>query len=696
MGRVLRRVLAGPVVLAMAFGGLVLVAAPAGASSVTKAAVCYGYAGTTSENGPGCLLGFGGSTTGVAGATEGIGVAFTTTAAITGAGYIAIDGRSTATGIRFSTSGYQINITTLRYTAGENRTVVTRTAGCTSAGAASVSGTGSFVTVPVPVPVPGFCTIPANADIEVLVSSVVNPPTAGTKHLQTYTSRDTTPVQTNALTIRSVPSAPANLTATAGSQHVALQWTASTTTGGTAITGYDVYEGTTPGGELATPVNASPLPATATSFTVGTLTNGTTYYFTVKAKNAIGTSAASDEVSATPATAPAPPTLTDAVGGNTHVALTWAPPTTDGGSTVTGYDVYEGTAPTSESATPANATPIPGTATGYTLTGLTNGTPYYFTVTASNDAGTSVASNELSAAPITTPPDPPTGLTASRGDQQTTLSWTAPATDGGTPITTYEVFVGTTSGTESTTPVTTVPGTATTATVTGLSNGTTYYFTVKAVSTLGTSAASGEASATPATLPGPPRTVSATGDNRSATLHWSSPATDGGTAVTEYEIFQGTTPGAEGSTPVATVPGPATGYSVTTLTNGTTYYFTVIAVNDVGPSTPSTEVTATPAGTASSPPAHLQARSGTGRVQLSWQPPATTGGYPITYDVYQGTTPGGESPAPVQAAVVGMSAVVTTLTNGTTYYFTVTAVNSVGTSEPSNEASATPAATGTT
>jgi hypothetical protein len=92
-------------------------------------------------------------------------------------------------------------------------------------------------------------------------------------------------------------------------------------------------------------------------------------------------------------------------------------------------------------------------------------------------------------------PGPPTGLTATAGDAQLSLSWTAPASDGGAAIIGYDVYLGTTSHGESATPAKTVGGTS--ATVTGLTNGTTYYVTVAAVNDADLhSAASAEASAT--------------------------------------------------------------------------------------------------------------------------------------------------------------------------------------------------------
>jgi len=96
------------------------------------------------------------------------------------------------------------------------------------------------------------------------------------------------------------------------------------------------------------------------------------------------------------------------------VALSWTAPSPDGGSAITGYDVYECTTSGGESQTPVNTSPITGTS--YTVTGLTNGTTYYFTVVAIGAVGNSPAANEASATPAPTVPSAPTGLTAAPGN----------------------------------------------------------------------------------------------------------------------------------------------------------------------------------------------------------------------------------------------------------------------------------------
>ena len=130
-----------------------------------------------------------------------------------------------------------------------------------------------------------------------------------------------------------------------------------------------------------------------------------------------------------------------------------------------------------------------------TVTGLTDGSPYTFTVTATNGVGTgpaSVAFDSGDPDAAATVPGAPTGVNATPGDGQATVSWTAPTSNGGSAITGYTVtsspggFTATTAG-------------ATSAAVIGLTDGTSYTFTVTATNTVGTGPASAPStSVTPA------------------------------------------------------------------------------------------------------------------------------------------------------------------------------------------------------
>jgi predicted phage tail protein len=295
----------------------------------------------------------------------------------------------------------------------------------------------------------------------------------------------------------------------------------------------------------------------------------------VTAVNKAGESKPSVEAKAVPATVPGAPAGLTATPGDGQVTLSWTAPASDGGSPVTGYNVYKGTKSGGETG-PANGTLV--TATGYKVTGLVNGTTYYFRVTAVNRVGEGPASAEASAIPVTMP-GAPGGLTVSPGDARVTLSWTAPASDGGSPVTGYNVYYATSADF---TGAARIPrGTDTAVTLTGLVNGTTYYFRVTAVNRVGEGPASAEAKAVPATVPGAPVGLTATPGKSKVTLAWAAPAS-GGSPITGYIIYKGTTPGGETGPAVNASLVTATGYKVTGLVNGTTYYFEVFAVNAVG------------------------------------------------------------------------------------------------------------------
>ena len=263
------------------------------------------------------------------------------------------------------------------------------------------------------------------------------------------------------------PSPPLNVAAVAGTASATVTWSAPTTTGLSAITGY-----------TATAFGGGGVPCATTSALtciVTGLTPGTAYRFTVTATNTIGTGpASSPSNSVIPPTAPNPPTGVTAVGGNTLAVVTWVAPLFNGGLPITGYTV-----------TPSGSG-VPCTTTGTlacTVTGLTNGTPYTFTVTATNTSGTGVPSGPSnSVTPGPTVPDKPTGATATAGIAAALVSWTAPSNNGGSAIIQYTA--------------TSSPGgqTCTTSglncTVNGLTNSTTYTFTVTATNTTGTGSAS--------------------------------------------------------------------------------------------------------------------------------------------------------------------------------------------------------------
>ena len=445
------------------------------------------------------------------------------------------------------------------------------------------------------------------------------------------------------------PSAPMNVQVFRAKQSLEVRWATPADNGGFAITGYTATA--TPGGSTCT--------ATELTCVIRGLTNGTEYRVTVKATNVIDTSAASAAVSLAPGTAPEAPTSVKLTRASRELRVNWESPLDDGGFAVQTYTV---------TAVPGNATCGPTASTTCVLTGLTNGVVYTVRVTATNILGTGPAAVGGDIAPGTVS-TAPVNLVAVRSSGQVALTWAAPLDDGGFPVQRYTV--------ESQPAGDPCTSTGPSCVVTGLTNGVAYSFRVCAENFLGCSTFSDAVSATPAAAPGKLGNVVTTPGDRQIAVFWTVGDT-GGLPVTVTVIA---------------APGPFTCASATTascvitgLTNGVTYNVTLTATNEVGASPATDPVSAMPAAVASAP---LNARATVGNAQLTvaWDPPADSGGLAILS--YKATaSPGGAS----CSATAQTTCIITGLANGTAYTITVTATNSLGSSQPSVAATATPVA----
>ncbi len=188
---------------------------------------------------------------------------------------------------------------------------------------------------------------------------------------------------------------------------------------------------------------------------------------------------------------------------------------------------------------------------------------------------------------------------------------------------------------------------------------------------------------------GPPQALQATAGNAQVTLTWGAPSDDGGSPITNYRIYRGT---ALGDLSFLVEVENVLAYTDTGLTNGVTYYYQVSAVNAVGESPKSIEVSATPMATVPSAPQNLQASVGHTYVYLTWDPPLSDGGSAITsYRIYR-SNPGDEfGVAPAILATVGnvLEYNDTTVDDTTyifvTYVYQVSAVNAIGEGERSGK-----------
>ena len=368
---------------------------------------------------------------------------------------------------------------------------------------------------------------------------------------------------------------------------------------------------------------------------------------------------------------PGVPVLNTAVAGNGSVSLDWDVQTDDGGTAITGYIVTYNDDPL--------AAKLPGATTGASTTeatvpGLTNGHTYYFYLQASNSQGNSDYSAYKTATPVATAPSSPTALTVTaESDQSVSLSWGPPTTDGGSSLTKYRVNYS--NGGAEQLFLDNIDPTTTTATVTGLTNGTTYTFYVYAFNTIGASAAA-TTTGTPATIPSAPQSlaVSSHGDG-TVSLSWVAPASNGGSALMGYSVHVDGNPTAY-STPAA----DATSATVSGLTNGTEYTFTVYAVNIKGPSATAASVNGTPSTVPGTPTALSVTAHPSTSISLSWSAPASTGGSDlIAYTIYYNT--GGSDTQFVRASgdELNTTEMVTGLSANTSYNFSIYAVNANGT-----------------
>ena len=376
-----------------------------------------------------------------------------------------------------------------------------------------------------------------------------------------------------------------------------------------------------------------------------------------------------------------------------QIDLSWSPPANLGGLLITGYKIDRSSNGGSNWSTIVYSTGNAGTT--YSNGGLSSGTTYWYRVSAITLVLTSSPSNVASAttqSPVT-PPTAPTGLVATGGNSQVKLSWQAPSSNGVAAITRYDIYRGNSAAGEGSSPVATGV-TSTRFTDTGVANGEAYYYKVRAVNSAGVGAASNEASATPATVPGAPSGLVAAGGNSQVNLSWQAPSSDGGAAITSYDIYRGTSPGGEGGTPLTIVGGSASSFSDMSVTNGETYYYTVRAANSAGAGPQSNEATATPSSPVTPPsaPTGLAASAvSASQIDLSWTTPSSNGGSAITGYEIERSSDSGSTWNEVSANTGSTSTTYSDggLPPGTTFEYRVFAINSAGPSQPSNTASAT-------
>ena len=238
-----------------------------------------------------------------------------------------------------------------------------------------------------------------------------------------------------------VPSAPQDFSVSYSSQDeaIVLNWVGPNSNGGSAITEFNIYRGISSGDEIFLTSTTNYM------YWDDNMPGGMTYYYYVTAVNAVGEGHQCSEESAYYTTsAPSYPidiTL-NYISNSNAINVSWSLPTSDGGATISYYNVYRSTISGNEVFL-AKAYSLT-----YIDTNVKNGQTYYYTVTAVNSIGEGSQSFQNYFTVPEVAPNAPQSLSLSASSGSITVSWSPPSNNGGETITGYDIYRGTTSGGE--------------------------------------------------------------------------------------------------------------------------------------------------------------------------------------------------------------------------------------------------------
>jgi fibronectin type 3 domain-containing protein len=276
---------------------------------------------------------------------------------------------------------------------------------------------------------------------------------------------------------------------------------------------------------------------------------------------------------------PSPPQNLNIKYGNRYIILNWTTPLHDGGYAITGYNIYR-----SNTSDKLDFYKRIEKVLSFNDTSVINGKTYFYSISAVNEVGESQFSKTVNETPMGNP-SPPLNLQAISGDRYVTLSWEPPIDDGGSNIINYKIYKN---GID----FKIIESSLTNFNDTSVTNSEEYSYYITAKNIIGESIKSNEIKVIPLGISSPPQKFQANAGDSFIELRWEIPEDNGGTNIIQYKIYRGQTYGDE--IIIKSVSGLSISYNDTSVINGQTYYYYITAVNNVGESNRSEELTAIP------------------------------------------------------------------------------------------------------
>ena len=449
-----------------------------------------------------------------------------------------------------------------------------------------------------------------------------------------------------------VPGRPGStITVTPGDETLAVAWSAPSDDGGADVTGYDLRHIRSDASNKADAnwtVESGVWSSGVLRYSLGGLANGVGYDVQVRAVNSVGPGAwsGSGNGNGKPRTTPGAPSVNSPTPGDGVLTVTWSAPSDDGGAGVTGYDLRYIRSDATDKAD-ANWTVNDSVWSSgelrYNLIGLTNGVGYDLQVRAVNSAGEGDWSTTVSATPLTVPGRPGSTITVTPGDETLMVAWSAPSDDGGADVTGYDLrYIRSDAPSKADANWTVEPGIWTSGVLRyelgGLTNGVEYDVQVRAVNIAGEGPWSGSGAGKPRTTPGAPSVNSLTPGDGVLAVAWSVPGSNGGAAITGYDLryIRSDAPNKADANWTVETGIWSSGelrYELGGLTNGVEYDVQVRAGNIAGGGQWSGSITGTPQ-TIPAAPKINSVVSGDRALTVTWSAPADTGGLAIqSYDL---------------------------------------------------------------